>query len=228
MAERGWTPPEIPPKEVSGYRLGWERPVLSAYTDPAELVWLHAARELGLRVERSADVYAASNGQGVLTLGSAETLDPDDGLPQMVLHELCHWIAEGPDSVRAFDWGFPMTDEVSEGEFVALRLQAWLADPHGLRELFAPTTDARTYYDQLVDPLAPLDSSERERRIVAAARAAGARAEDPFWAPIQRALAATATIAAAVAPFHSDYRSETAGDDLPNLWETACPESPSR
>jgi hypothetical protein len=60
------------------------------YSDPVDLIWLHAAAEMGMRIERSAEVNASWNGAGVLTIGTPETLDPDDCLAQMILHESCH------------------------------------------------------------------------------------------------------------------------------------------
>ena len=34
-----------------------------------------------------------------------ETLDEDDSLAQIVLHELCHALVEGPESLTKEDWG---------------------------------------------------------------------------------------------------------------------------
>ncbi|NLY95693.1 MAG: YkgJ family cysteine cluster protein, partial [Myxococcales bacterium] len=61
-----------------------------AYVDPLDAIWLAVARAFGLRVERSDEVYASTDGEGTLTLGTRETLDPDDCLAQMIFHELCH------------------------------------------------------------------------------------------------------------------------------------------
>lgn len=170
------------------------RVVTDRYTDPLEVVWIGAARAVGLEVRRSADVYASCDGAGVLTLGLPETLDPDDCVAQMVFHELCHWIVNGADSLREIDWGFPPMEEVDWREFVTLRVQAELASRHGLERLLAPTTDARHYYDRIVDsPLTPLDESEREHRITALARTRVGVA-GPWSEVLEEALTATSTI----------------------------------
>lgn len=182
-----------------------ERPVSHRYEDPLESIWRAAARGLGLRVVRSAEVFASTDGQGTLTLGTPETLDPDDCVAQMVFHELCHALVQGPGSFQRPDWG--LDNETARDlarEHACLRVQAELAGRHGLRALLAPTTDHRSYYDALgPDPLAGEDAS------VDLARRALAWVEDPSWAPLHRALEATAHIAALVA---------AAGPEDDSLW----------
>ena len=56
------------------------RTIHKTYTDPLELIWIHAAAQLGMRLERSPEVNASWDGNGVLTIGTPETLDADDSL----------------------------------------------------------------------------------------------------------------------------------------------------
>jgi hypothetical protein len=163
-----------------------------SYLDPLDAIWLTVASRIGFRVERSSEVYASTDGQGLMTIGSAETLDPDDCLAQMILHELCHSLVEGAGSLSLPDFGL---DNQSERDVIrehaCLRLQAWLTGAHGLRAVLAPTTDFRVYYDGLPDdPLA-----DPENPAAAMARAAAARTEGPPWAPhLGDGLHATALI----------------------------------
>lgn len=178
------------------------REISAVYRDPLDLVWLGCAARVGLRVERSPEVFAATDGRRTLWIGSAETLDPDDCLAQMVFHELCHGLVEGDRALELPDWGLDnRTERDRVREHACLRLQAALAREHGLERVLAPTTDYRRYYDELpADPLA-----ESEDPAAALARAARERARLPPYAPhVADALAATARIAAAAAPFAAD------------------------
>jgi hypothetical protein len=135
-----------------------ERKSRHTYLDPLDAVWLTVAHRIGFRVERSAsaNVYASTDGKGVMTIGAPSTLDPDDCLAQMILHELCHSLIEGAESLGVPDFGLDnesVRDVVRE--HACLRLQASLTGKHGLRQALAPTTDFRSYYDQLPeDPFA--------------------------------------------------------------------------
>lgn len=167
------------------------REVTLRYEDPLDAVWRGAAARMGLRVVRSSDAYASTDGRGELLIGAPATLDADDCLAQMVFHEICHWLVEGPEARQRVDWGLDnlgTRDEVRE--HACLRLQAALSARHGLRRTLAPTTDHRAFYDALpADPLAAQGPS------VALARAALARAAGPPWAPhLERALDATRRI----------------------------------
>ncbi|TWT37832.1 hypothetical protein KOR34_27960 [Posidoniimonas corsicana] len=135
------------------------RPITHTYEDPLSIVWTHAAARMGMRVERSPEVNASWDGAGVLTIGTPETLDPDDSLAQMVLHETCHALVEGPECLSKLDWGLSNTDPAKKvHEHACLRVQAALADTVGMRRFFAATTMFRGYYDRLpADPLAPGD-----------------------------------------------------------------------
>jgi hypothetical protein len=169
-----------------------ERTPQHTYLDPLDAIWLTVADRIGFRVERSAEVYASTDGKGVMTIGAPSTLDPDDCLAQMILHELCHSLIEGTDSLAVPDFGL---DNESERDVVrehaCLRLQAWLTEEHGLRHVLAPTTDFRSYYDKLPeDPFA--DDTDPA---TAAAKLGAARSEAAPWAPhLGDGLEATARI----------------------------------
>jgi hypothetical protein len=166
-------------------------------TPAIERLWIDAAARLGLSVVRTGEAYATSDGRGTIAIGVGEALDVDDAVAQLVFHELCHAITEGDASLARPDWGLDNTsarDVVRE--HACLRLQAHLADAHGLRALMAPTTEYRGYHDALPDaPLAHGDDPA-----IPIARAAAARAAAPPWAgPLADALAATAAALARAA-----------------------------
>ena len=169
-----------------------ERKPRHSYLDPLDAIWLTAAARIGFRVERSSEVYASTDGKGVMTIGDASTLDPDDCLAQMILHELCHSLIEGPDGLTLPDFGL---DNESEQDVVrehaCLRLQAWLTEKHGLRKALAPTTDFRGYYDALPEP----PFADADDPATKMARAGAARSEQPPWAPhLWEGLEATAKV----------------------------------
>lgn len=197
------------------------RQVHHRYVDPLDQVWLATARRIGLRIERSGEVYASTDGGGTLRLGAHATLDADDCLAQMIFHELCHALVEGPASFAHPDWGLDNTGarDVAR-EHACLRTQAALAGRHGLRALLAPTTDFRVFYDRLSeDPLVPGAAAAADPSI-ALAQAAVCRAEEPPWAPhLDSALRATAVIARVVAPFAAAANEPNAA--LPSLWRLA-------
>lgn len=169
-----------------------ERTPRHSYLDPLEAIWLTVADRIGFRVERSAEVYASTDGKGVMTIGDPSTLDPDDCMAQMILHELCHSVIEGARSITVPDFG--LDNECEQDvvrEHACLRLQAWLTGKHGLRGVLAPTTDFRSYYDTLPeDPFA--DHSDPA---TALAKQGAARSEQAPWAPhLQEGLTATAKV----------------------------------
>ena len=185
-------------------------------------MWVGAARRIGLSVVRTPDAYAATDGKGTLAIGDDATLDADDSLGQMIFHELCHSLVEGEDSFRAADWGMDNTGPDHDWrEHACLRVQWVLAGRHGLRGVFAPTTDFRAFWDQLAgDVLA-----DRSDRSVQAAIAALRRAEHPPWAPaLGEALTATARIAHEAMRFARDAASLwQAVTDAPALHPTGLP-----
>jgi hypothetical protein len=201
------------------------REVTHRYADPLDVIWLEAARRVGLRIARSDVAYACSDGRGTLTLGSAETLDADDCLAQMIFHELCHSLVQGPESFEQPDWGLDNeTDRDLCREHACLRAQAWIAGRCGLREVLAPTTDHRVFYDALpANPLLPrpgVDAS-LERRGIELGRLAITRAERWPWAPhLASALEATQRIVAASAP-------HAPADSLFSRYRAATPPHPS-
>jgi Fe-S-cluster containining protein len=167
----------------------------SALDEPRiEAIWLHAAAALGWRVVRSAEAFAASDGAGTLSIGVREILDGDDAVAQLVFHELCHALVEGPAGQRLPDWGLENADgrDVVH-EHACLRLQVHLCERFGLRELMAPTTEYRGYHGALAgDPLAPPDDPA-----AALVRAALARPDAaPFVAVLEEALHATCALLA--------------------------------
>jgi hypothetical protein len=172
-------------------------------------VWVGAARLIGLRIVRTPDAYAATDGRGTLAIGNDTTLDADDSLAQMIFHELCHSLVEGETSFRAPDWGMDNTGPDHDWrEHACLRVQWVLAGRYGLRGVFAPTTEFRAFWDMLAgDVLA-----DRTDRSTQAAIAALRRADQPPWAPaLGDALAASARIASEVATFVRE-------SDAQSLW----------
>jgi hypothetical protein len=171
--------------------------------DPLSQIWLNAARRIGLRVVRTADAYAATDGAGTLAIGRGDTLDPDDCLAQMIFHELCHSLIEGESSFERPDWGMDNTGPSDEWrEHACLRLQWVMASRYGMRGLLAPTTSFReSFWNHLHgDVLA-----DRSDRTVVAAIAGLRRAEGPPWNPaLANALAATAQIAATTCSLAAD------------------------
>jgi hypothetical protein len=169
------------------------RKIERRYADPVDLIWLKAATQMGMRIERSAEVNASWDGKDVLTIGTPETLDPDDCLAQMILHEACHALCEGEDSLRKVDWGLEsFNPDKKVREHACLRLQAAFADRYKMRSFFASTTIFRRYYDQLpADPLGDGDDPA-----IPIAREAWRRANQGAWAkPLDDALRRTAMIA---------------------------------
>jgi hypothetical protein len=169
------------------------RRIDARYDDPLDLIWLACARAVGIRVERSEDVYASFDGQTTLTLSTREHFDADDSLAQLIFHELCHALVAGPERIGRSDWGMENVDERDLlAEHACHRLQAGLADRYGLRALFAVTTEHRVYWDALpIDPLAL-----GEDPAIWLARDALQRALHGPWAEaLARALGDTARIA---------------------------------
>ncbi len=172
-----------------------------------ERIWTTAAAEIGFEVVRTGDAYASSDGAGRILIGADELLDDDDAVAQLIFHELCHALCEGPQRAQLPDWGLDNTgaepaDMQVAHEHACLRLQIHLAAPFGLRDLMSPTTEYRAYYDLL--PSEPLRDGASDGSSAAAvapaaavavalARAAAARAAAPPWRDaLARALELTA------------------------------------
>jgi hypothetical protein len=196
------------------------RDVTHCYVDPLAQVWLTAARRIGLRVVRTPEAYAATDGRGTLAIGHDAALDADDSLAQMIFHELCHSLVEGEQAFARPDWGMDNTGPDHDWrEHACLRVQWVLAGRHGLRAVFAPTTEFRAFWDRLAgDVLA-----DRADPSVQAAIAALARVGRPPWAPaLEQALAATAQIAQAAARFAEP----AVGNGPRSLWLGVVPPPP--
>jgi hypothetical protein len=176
------------------------RTVTHRYDDPLDRIWIDCAERIGLRVVRDATAFATTDGRGTLSLATRETLDADDCLAQMIFHELCHSLVQGPRSLLQADWGLDNeATDLLEGrdavrEHATLRLQALLLRPLGLRRVLGPTTEFRAYYDAL-----PADPMSGDDPAIALARAAASRVTQAPWSPhLEAALRATAEIARAV------------------------------
>lgn len=196
-----------PPREVRG-----------VYQDPLEVIWSHCASSLGWNMIRSSEVFASWDGGHTLTLGRGDDLDSDDHLGQMVLHEICHALIEGPDGWIAVDWGLENIDARDlDRELACLRLQASWADRVNLRKFFAATTDWCRYYEVLPsNPFALLSPTALEscnvawslelslmkaldKRACDLAKLGLIRADQLGWTPLlSQALRSTALIAQAV------------------------------
>jgi len=212
----------------------YERPILSRYLDPVEVIWLSTATRLGLHIRRSPWVFSSTDGSGRLQLSTRDDLDPDDCLAQMLLHEICHWCTNGVETFSDRDWGFALDGPTDPREHAALRLQAWLADQAGLRTMFAPTGIYRQYYNRIPDdPTEAIDDGEWERHVVAMSVIAIARIQQQRFSPhVGNGMAATAKIHGLLSSFLPDYASLLDEDPLPSLWSvekplTDRPEKPS-
>ena len=118
------------------------RSIVHHYQDPLDLIWLRAAADLGLEVQRSAEAYASYDGKGTLTISVAADFDADDSLAQMIFHEICHWLVSGIRAKDLPDWGLSNTNNRDLiYEYACHLLQAALSTPFGLREFMAVTTE---------------------------------------------------------------------------------------
>ncbi len=176
----------------------FERTINHHYDDPVDLIWMRAAEDLGLKIVRSADVFAAYDGKGTLTISRPEDFDADDCLAQMIFHEICHWLVAGRQANHLEDWGLSNIDDRDlVVEYAAHRLQATLSAPYGLRDFMAVTTDWRPYWDGLPDD--PLrdgdDPASNDPATTLAKDGAHLARFEPFVSVLQRSLAATAAIA---------------------------------
>src|SRR3954454_11715389 len=108
-------------------------------------IWMQAATRCGFHVIRSGAAYASSDGRGAITIGEPHTLDDDDSVAQLVLHEICHALVQGEERWSDPDWGLDnTTDHDDVREQACLRLQAHFAAAQGLRVEMTPTTEWKT------------------------------------------------------------------------------------
>jgi len=182
--------------------------------DPVDAIWLACARRLGFEVRRTDHAWATFDGASTIGVAPADQLDADDCLAQILLHELCHALVAGEPGLTAPDWGLASEDARDLlDEHACHRLQAALADRHGLRAFVAVTTEWRPYYEAL--PADPLTGDADAA--VARAREAFERALSWGWfEALDEALAATADVAAAVGHAAPDG----------SLWREARPRHP--
>lgn len=191
------------------------RAIHKTYTDPLDLIWIDAAAKMGITIARSSEVNASWDGKGVLTIGTPETLDADDCLAAMILHEVCHALCEGPECLTKPDWGLKNMASKAVHEHACLRLQAALADQYGMRQFFASTTMFRPYFDALPDQ----SLADGDDPAIPLAQAAWDRATQGPWAgPLQQALQRTAMIAKAlegVTPEDSLWHAQGSNPPMP-------------
>ena len=172
------------------------RPIDHHYQDPVDLIWLRAAEDLGLKIKRSSDAFAAYDGKGTLMIANESDFDADDSLAQMIFHEICHWLVAGKRGKDLPDWGLSNEDDRDlVYEYAAHRVQAALSAPFGLREFMAVTTDWRPYWDAL--PEDPLRDGD-DPAIAIAQEAYHLARLRPFKQVLNRSLSATEAIANAV------------------------------
>lgn len=140
-------------------------------TEAISSLWISVAAEAGWQVIRTTVAYASSDGEGRIFIGVDEVLDGNDAPAQLIFHELCHALVQGPASWARPDWGLSNTDTRDVvAEHACLCVHVLLAAPFELRGVMAPTTEYRPYHDAL--DAAALATSEDE----AAARARAALA----------------------------------------------------
>ena len=110
-------------------------------------VWVSAAGRLGIPVQRD-DAFGYVHWDGrALHIATDGELDADDTVAQLVLHEICHALTQGPTHLRQGDWGLDNTTNDDEAkEHAALRLQAHLLGAYALRDLLFPTTAVKPFY----------------------------------------------------------------------------------
>ena len=179
-----------------------------------EAIWIAAAREIGWTVERTSAAFATSDGRSTISIGVDEVLDVDDAVAQLVFHELCHGLVQGPASWSRPDWGLSNDDDRDViAEHACLRVQIHLATPHGLRAAMAPTTEYRAYHDAVTgDPLRAPDDPAALR-----ARQALERAEsEPWIAALERALARTRLVLDGLATSGGPRDEASSGDAGPS------------
>ena len=205
------------------------RTIHTRYEDPLDRLWITCAERVGLAVVREPGAYASTDGRGTLKIAVAEELDPDDSLAQMIFHELCHALVEGPESFTQIDWGLDNTsDDDVLREHACVRLQAFLTRSRGLGTVLAPTTDFRLFHDALGPD--PFVRSEAERafcdeagarRSIHLGKKALARVNTHPWSPhLIEALDATAAIAHALAPWKDARTAQASPSERASLWTT--------
>ncbi|MEO6952909.1 MAG: YkgJ family cysteine cluster protein [Polyangia bacterium] len=153
-------------------------------------IWIACADALDLPVVRGGDSYVHFDGAR-LHISTDDTLDHDDSLAQLVLHEICHLLVQGPAQRNVADWGLDNTGADpfdDEREKAAVRLQAHLAGGHGLRRFLHPTTVVRPFFESLPDDALSGDEPSAQMARDAATRAG----HSPYERALGTALRGTA------------------------------------
>jgi len=156
-----------------------------------DAVWLECARKLEIPVARGGISYVHFDGR-TLHLADDHALDADDTVAQLVLHEICHLLVEGPAARHQPDWTLDNTDDRdSIREEAAVRVQAHLAGAYGLRRHLFPTTVVRPFFEALpADALGHADTPSSSLARLAATRAG----RWPYDPTLDEALGATAAL----------------------------------
>jgi hypothetical protein len=154
-------------------------------------IWIDCAAAIDLPIERGGDAYVHFDGR-VLHLATDEHLDDDDTIAQLILHEICHLLVEGPTARHQPDWGLDNTSDAdAHREAAAVRLQAHLTGAFGLRGMLFPTTDVRRFFDALPAWALGLPGGDDPSvRLAHAATERAARA--PYGPALRQALSSTA------------------------------------
>ena len=147
-------------------------------------------------MRRSSDAYAGYDGIEWILIGNRNSLDNDDCLAQLLFHEFCHHLTQGPGSERRRDWGLnnidPDDDDILR-ERATLRLQHSILYPYGLHEVLSPTTEYRSFYEGLGKDALANDTPGEEKAL--AQRGLKWLSELPWRPHLEAALEATATLA---------------------------------
>lgn len=153
--------------------------------------WVEACARLGVGLARGGPDFVHYDGR-TLHIADDEHLDDDDTVAQIVLHELCHAVVQGPARFREIDWGLDnTTNDDDDVELAAVRLQAHLLGAWGLRGVLYPTTVWKPFYLSLgPDALAGDDASARFAR-----ESAERAARPPYGDVLAAALDETARLA---------------------------------
>jgi hypothetical protein len=153
-------------------------------------IWIDCAAAIDLPIERGGDAYVHFDGH-ILHIATDEHLDSDDTVAQLILHEICHLLVEGPLARRRPDWGLDNTSDAdTHRESAAVRLQAHLTGAFGLRNVLFPTTAVRRLFDELPSRALGLPGDE-DPSVALAFAAAERAAQPPFAKALRAALLAT-------------------------------------
>src|SRR5436190_1437672 len=103
-------------------------------------VWIETATRCGFRVLRSDAAYASSDGRGTIVIGEPATLDDDDSVAQLVLHEICHALVQGAERARRKDLDRVLAEALARTAAL-LRAEAGAQEAHPLGLGFGPADE---------------------------------------------------------------------------------------